>query len=125
MEKGFLGRAVAEVSKAALLCTALCLFAEALFAVFVRAFAPETGVISAVNWCIKCAGVFLCTLFFIRKERSLFKGIAAGVLSVLLTMLLFGFLGGFHLTPLFLVELLAGGLVGGTGAIIGAKIRKE
>lgn len=118
--------AIGQTLLTAVIVTAFCLFALALFAVFVRAFAPSDGVITAVNWCIKCVGIFLFSLIFIKGERALFKGMATGGLSVLLTMLVFAIVGGgFHLTPFFLVELLIGLIVGGLGAICGAKLRKN
>lgn len=122
---GFFKDALRQTLRACVLCTVFCLFATALFAVFVRAFAPSDGVITAVNWVLQLVGVFVFSLLFVRRERALFKGIAAGLLSVLLTMLVFGIIGGFHLTPLFAVELLLGGAVGGAGGLLGAKIGKE
>ncbi|MDE6274038.1 MAG: hypothetical protein K2L87_03215, partial [Clostridiales bacterium] len=57
--------AIGQTLLTAVIVTAFCLFALALFAVFVRAFAPSDGVITAVNWCIKCVGIFLFSLIFI------------------------------------------------------------
>lgn len=123
--EGFWKRAVAETLLAAVLCTVFCLLAVALFAVFVRAYAPSDVTVTVVNQAIKCVGVFAFSLLCVRRERALFKGIAAGLLSVLLTMLVFGAIGGFHLNALFLVELLLGGIFGGIGAVCGKKLRKE
>lgn len=126
MEHGFLKRAAGETLKAALFTTAFCLLAEALFAVFIKAFAPSYVVISCINWGIKCVGCFVCCVFCIRKERAVWKGIASGILSCLLTMLLFGAIGGgIHLTALYLLELAVCGVLGGAGGILGANLRKE
>lgn len=121
----FMKRAIREIFKSVLVCTAYCLFALALFAVFVRAFAPSSGTITVVNWLIKFLGVFLCSLLFVRSGRAFFKGAVSGVCAVVLTMIVFGLIGGFHLSALFLAELLLGAVIGGAGAVCGAKIRKE
>lgn len=123
--QGFWKRAVVETSLAAILCTIFCLLAVALLAVFVRAFAPSDMTITIVNQVIKCVGAFAFSLLCIRSERALFKGAAAGLLSVIMTMLLFGAIGGFHLTVIFLAELLLGVVFGALGALCGKKLRKE
>ncbi|MCI8343418.1 MAG: hypothetical protein HFE25_03110 [Clostridia bacterium] len=126
MEQGFFGRAVGQTLKAALLCTAFCLLAEALFAVFIKAFTPSYVVIACVNWGIKCLGCFLFCVLCIRKERAVWKGMAAGIVACLITMLLFGAIGGgIHLTALYLLELVVCAVMGGAGGILGANLRKE
>lgn len=123
---GFFRRAAWECIKAALVSAAFCLFAEAIFAVIIRSATPSETVITAVNWTIGCLGIFVSSLLFIRKERSFFKGLAAGALSAVVTMLLFAAIGGgFRLDVLFLPELVLYALCGGLGALSGAKLRKE
>ena len=118
MDKSFFKRAAWETAKAALLASAFCLFAEAIFAVIVRAISPSVVV--------KCVAVFVFSLLCIKRERAFFKGLAAGFVSVFLTMFLFAAIGGgFHLDILFLPELLLCTLIGGLGALLGAKLRKE
>ena len=123
--ENFWKRACIETGLAALTTTIFSLFAAALFAVFVRAYAPSGVTITIVNQILKCAGVFVCSLIFIRRERALFKGAAAGVLALLLTALIFGMIGGFHAGVFFLLELLLAALFGGLGAICGGKLRKD
>ena len=120
------GRAVREVALAALFCTLFYLVATALAAVFVCAYAPADGAVLAVNWVIKCAGAFLFPLLFVHAPRALFKGAAAGVCACVIAMLLFAAIGGgFRLNALFLVELLVCGGLGGLGALVGRKLRRE
>ena len=120
------GRTCKEVALAALFCTLFYLVAAALAAVFVRAYAPADGAVLAVNWVIKCVGAFLFPLLFVHSGRAIFKGIAAGILATLLSMLLFAAIGGgFRLNALFLVELLVCGALGGFGALVGVRLRKE
>ncbi len=126
MDRKAFGRAAWETGKAVLATTAFSLFALAIAAAFIRSFPPSHAVLTAVNWSLKAAGTFAFSLLFIRRGRALFKGIAAGILSALVTMLLFAAIGGgFHLDVLFLVELLLCALCGGGGAVLGAKLRKE
>ncbi len=123
--ENFWKRAVRETLFAVLMATVFCLFAAALFAVFVRAFAPSDTTIAIIDRIILSAGVFLSSLFFVRRDRALFKGAAAGVLSLLLTTLIFGIIGGFRFSVLWLADLLLSLLFGGFGALLGAKLRKE
>ena len=118
-------KAVKECGLTAALSAAFSLFALALFAVFVRAYAPSDTTIAIVDRIILSLGVFVFSLLFIRRERALFKGAAAGVLSLLLTTVIFGCIGGFHFTPMFLLELLLVAVFGGLGALLGVKLRKE
>ena len=99
-------KGVRECGLAALLSTVFSLFAAALFAVFVRAYAPSDMTIAIIDRVILAVGIFAFSLLFIRRGGALWKGIIAGVLSLLLTTLVFG-------------------LFGGLGALLGIKIRKE
>ncbi len=126
MDKSGVKRAVWEIVKAALLASCFCLFAEAIFAVIVRAVSPSDNVITAVNWGIGCLAVFVFSLICVRKERAFFKGAAVGTITIFLTMFLFAAIGGgFHLDILFLPELLLTAAMGGFGALLGTKLRKE
>lgn len=126
MDKTFWKRTVWELVKTALLTAVFCLFFEAIFAIIIRAASPSDILITAVNWVVKCAAVFVFSLVCIRKERAFFKGLAAGFISVFLTMFLFAAIGGgFHLDILFLPEIVLSVLSGGFGALLGTKLRKE
>lgn len=121
----FWKHAIAETGLCALCATIYSLFAASLFAVFVRAYAPSGVTVTIVNQILKCAGIFVCSLIFIRPDRMLFKGAAAGVLTLLLTTLIFGMIGGFRMTAFFLAEFLLCALFGALGAICGGKLRKD
>lgn len=119
-------KAVKEVSLAAALSCAFYLFAAALFAVIVKAYAPPQGVVTAVNWTIKALASLVFPLIFVRQSRALFKGMAAGLLGCVLALLLFAAIGGgFHITWFFPLELLLCVAMGGIGALLGTKLRKE
>ncbi len=123
--EGFWKRAAAEVLLGAVAATALSLFSVALFAVFVRAFAPADAAVIAINGAIKCLAAFIGALIFVRRERSLLKGIAEGLCALLFTALVFGAIGGFHFSPIFLAEVFLCALSGGIGALLGGKLRKD
>lgn len=123
---GFFKRAAWECVKTALVTCVYCLFTEAIFALVVRAVSPSRDVITAVNQIIKGLGIFVFSLIFIKKERAFLKGLAAGLLSVVFTMLLFAAIGGgFYIDVLLLPELALCALSGGLGALLGGKLRKE
>ncbi len=125
MEKSFLARALGEVAKCCLFVLLFCLLAESLFAVFIQAFSLSGSAVRAVNWLIQAVACLLGGALFLRAGRTLYKGLAAGVLSVLLTMLVFGIIGGFYLDALFLLKLLLGAAACVFGGVIGVKVRKE
>lgn len=122
---GFWKRACIETLITALSATIFCLFAAAILAVFVRAYAPSDVTVTIVNQILKCVGVFVFSLIFVRRDRALFKGAAAGVMALFLTTLIFGLIGGFHVTAFFFAEILFAALFGGLGALCGGKLRKE
>lgn len=126
MDGAFWKRATWEIVKTVLLTAVFCLFFEAIFALIIRAASPSAVAITAVNWTVKCAAVFLFAMLFVRRERAFIKGLAAGLIAVFTTMFLFAAIGGgFHLNILFLPELVLSTLAGGLGALLGAKMRKE
>lgn len=126
MRGEFFRRACLEVLRAALICAALCLAGEALFAVFIRAFAPSYAVIAGVNAAIECACAFAACALSVRRERALFKGLAAGTLCVICDTLVFGMIGGaIALTAFFALKLLLGAVAGGLGALLGASLARE
>ena len=123
--ENFWKRACLETLLTALSASIFCLFAAALFAVFVRAYAPSDVTVTIVNQILKCTGIFVFSLVFVRKGRALFKGAAAGVLTLLVSTLVFGLIGGFHVTVFFLIELFLAAFFGALGAFCGEKLRKD
>ncbi len=125
MQKEFWKRAVWETFKAVFAVTVFSLAALALAAVFVRAYAPPQAAVTAVNWVVKCTGVFLFSLIFIGRERAVFKGMAAGVLSSFVTLAVFAAIGGAKPDGFFALELFVTAVLGACGALLGAKLRKR
>lgn len=121
-----LRRAIIEIVLSTLFYALFCLVMMAIVAVFVRAYVPSAGVVTAVSWIVKCAGSFLMPLIFVRRGRAFLKGAVAGIFGSLVTMLLFAIVGGgFSLTALYLVELLVCGVLGALGALAGIRLRRE
>ncbi len=117
---------VREIALAAVCGAAFYLFAAAVFAVIVKAYAPPEAAVQGVNWAIKGIASLLFPLLFVRAGRALVKGAIAGAAGCILAMLLFAAVGGaFCLTPLFPLELLFTAVLGGLGALLGVKLRKE
>ncbi|MDE5547405.1 MAG: hypothetical protein K2J30_00185, partial [Clostridia bacterium] len=124
MESSGIKRAVWEVARTALLVTVFNLFAMAIAAIIVKAVAPSDGAIVATNWSIKCISVFLLCLAFVGKERALIKGAIAGVVSVLLSLFAFAAIGGgFHVSVWFILEFPVCAILGGLGALLGARLK--
>lgn len=124
MEGSAVKRAVWEVVRTALLVTVFYLFVSAIAAVVIKACAPGDAVITAVNWSIKCIGVFLLCLISAPKERALIKGAIAGALSVFLSLFAFAAIGGgFHVSVWFLLEIPVCVVLGGLGALFGARLK--
>ncbi len=119
-------RTAREISLAAVSGTAVYLFAAAIFAVIVRAYAPDAAVVTATGWVLKALFSFCFCLLFIHRGRALFKGMGGGFCMCMLEMLLFAAIGGeFRLTWFFALELLLSAALGGAGAVLGVKLRKE
>ncbi len=125
MERDFLSRAILEGLRYLLFSLLFCLLAEALFAVFVQAFSPAGWIIVTVNWAIQLTACLLGGALFLHAGRVLFKGLICGAVSVLVTMIVFGAIGGFSLTPFFILKLILGAVLGAAGGILGVKLRKE
>jgi len=116
---------VKEVSLSAVAGSVVCMLAVSLLAVFVRAYAPADFIVTFCNQTIKCLGAFGGAFCFVRAERSLLKGVAAGGIMLLVTTLLFGLIGGFRFTPWFALEILLCCIFGGLGALCRGKTRKD
>lgn len=96
-----------------------------IFACVVKlAFLGQT-VIKSVNQFIKILSIFLGCFFCISGKNGLIKGILIGVLSTVITYLIFAFIGGeIPFGTSFLVDLVFGLIVGGVSGIIAVNVKK-
>ena len=97
-----------------------------IFAAVVKIAALNTSVIKAVNQFIKILSVFLGVSVSVRGKMGLIKGLAIGVVSTVVTYLLFALIGGeiSFGTPFF-IDLLFGLIVGAISGVIVVNIRKD
>lgn len=124
MENSGIKRAAWEITRTALIVTVFNLFATAIAAIIVKAVAPNDGAIVITNWSIKCLGTFLLCLAFAGRERALIKGAIAGVAGAVLSLFAFAAIGGgFHVSVWFLLELPVCAVLGGLGALLGARLK--
>jgi len=115
---------VLEAVKAVVAAVIFSLAAVLIFALVIKLFAVPSSAIPIVNRIIKALAILGGTLIFIREEKGLFKGAAAGIIAVTVTYLIFAAIAGSGFSPLFFAELLFGGAVGGISGIIAVNIHK-
>ena len=103
----------------------ICLLSVLLFAFVVKIAALDGDIIAPVNRIIQSVAVFLGCVVGIKGEHGLLKGLSGGILSAVLTYVLFSWMGGaFVFTWIQPVEWLLYALAGGISGIIAVNIRK-
>lgn len=126
MEKSKILKDARQIALAAVSATLFCLFAASLFAAILRGGSCPQSVVSGVGWALKGLAAFCFSLLFIHRGGALGKGMIAGALFSALSLLLFALIGGgFEIDALFAAELLFTAVLGGLGALLGVKLRKE
>ena len=96
-----------------------------IFAGLVRATYMDASVIKPVNQFIKILSIFLGAFFSVKGRLKLFKGALIGVITVLITYLIFAIIGGgvsFKLP--FVLDLIFGLVVGGITGIIRKSVKE-
>lgn len=124
MRAGAVKNFVWAVLRAVIAAVIFSLAAVLIFALVIKLFSVPSSVIPVVNRVIKTIAVSGGAILFIREEKGLLKGAAAGVLSVALTYLIFAAIAGSDFSYLFFAELLFGGAVGAISGIIAVNIHK-
>lgn len=124
MRDGAVKNFIWEVFRAVIAAVIFSLAAVLIFALIIKLFLLPSSVITIVNRVIKAVAVFGGCLLFIKEERGIFKGAAAGVLAVAVTYLIFAAIAGSGFTYLFFAELLFGCAIGAISGIIAVNIRK-
>jgi len=117
-------RCAAEVLKAVVATVIFSLAAVLAFAGIIKLFSVPSEAITVVVRIIKAAAIFAGVVLFIREEKGIFKGAAAGIASVAVTYFIFSAIAGEAFSALFFAELLFGGVIGGISGIIAVNIRK-
>ena len=111
-----------QIAKAVLLSVLFCLAAVLIFSLVLKFASLSESVIKPVNQCIKA----LAILFALRGEKGWLKGLAAGILTVMLTYLVFAMVGGdFSLSWLILAELAFGAVAGALSGIVAVNVHHD
>lgn len=124
MREGVLKRCAFEALKAAAAAVIFSLAATLAFAGIIKLFSVPSEAIAVVTRIIKAAAVFAGTVLFVREEKGIFKGAAAGAAAAAVTYFIFSAIAGEEFSPLFFAEVLFGGIIGGISGIIAVNIRK-
>lgn len=118
-------RFMADVGKAVGIAVLVSLGGVLLFALVIYLAALPSSVITPVNQIIKVIAIFLGCVLGFRPEQGIAKGAVAGLLSIILTYLIFAFLsGGVTFSVTAILELVFGGIIGAISGIISVNLRK-
>lgn len=117
---------ILQVVKATLAAILFSLAFVLLFTLVIQLASLPSSVIKPVNQVFKILAIAVGGLIFIRGEKGIIKGVAAGLFSVLLTYVLFGIIGGsFSVSWTFALELLLGAACGAISGIIAVNVKKS
>lgn len=113
-----------QIAKAVVLAVLFCLAAVIIFSFVLKFAALSESVIRPVNQCIKAFAILFGCFFAIRGEKGWLKGLTAGLLTVMLTWLVFAAVGGdFSLTWLIFADLGFGAVAGFLSGIVAVNVR--
>ncbi|MBQ8885720.1 MAG: TIGR04086 family membrane protein [Clostridia bacterium] len=115
-----------QILKGAVLSALFCLILSLVFALVLRFTELSDSVIKPINQFIKAFSVLLGCLAAVRGSKGWMKGLFVGLLSIMLTCLVFSLIGGgAALRWLIFVELLFGALVGALGGIVAVNVKRD
>lgn len=124
MREGVFKRCTLEAVKSAAAAVIFSLAATLAFAGIIKLCSVPSEAIGVVVRILKAAAVFAGVILFIREEKGIFKGAAAGAVATAITYFIFSAMAGEEFSPLFFAEMLFGGVIGGISGIIAVNIRK-
>lgn len=124
MRQSVLGQFIFQAAKAVIAAVVFSLAAVLLFALVIKLFSVPSSAITVVTRIIKALAIAGGVILFVKDERGLLKGAAAGTLGAAVTYLIFAAIAGGKFSVLFLAELLFGAIIGGVAGIIAVNIRK-
>lgn len=115
-----------QIVKAAVLAALFCLAATLLFSVILQLTDLSDSVIKPVNQFIKAFSVLFGCLLFVRGSKGWLKGAVAGIMTIMLTCLVFTLIGGGKaLSWLIALELLFGAAAGALSGIAAVNLRRD
>ena len=117
---------VFQVLKATLAAVIFCLACVLIFSLIIQLFSLPTDAVKPVNQVLKTLSIAAGGILFIRGGRGLIKGAVYGVITVLVTYVLFSVIASsFAVTWLFALEILLGAASGAISGIIGVNIKRR
>lgn len=115
-----------QIVKAVVLAVLFCLVAVLIFSLVLKFASLSDSVIRPVNQFIKVFAVLFGCFFALRGEKGWLKGIAVGLLTVMLTYLVFAMVGGdFSMSWLIVAELAFGAVAGFLSGVVAVNVRSE
>lgn len=115
-----------QIAKAVVLSVLFCLAAALVFSLVLKFANLSDSVIKPVNQCIKAFAVLFGCFFALRGEKGWLKGLCVGLLTVMLTYLVFAMIGGdFSFSWLIFAELAFGAVAGVLSGIIAVNVRPD
>lgn len=96
-----------------------------LFALIIKLFNLDQGVIKPVNQFLKVISIFTGCFFSFRPGKGFLKGAFTGMLVVALTFFIFAIIAGsIGFSAAFFIELLFGALIGGISGVITVNLKR-
>ncbi len=96
-----------------------------VFAFVIKMAYLNSSVIKAVNQFIKVLSIFLGCLLFVKESKGLVKGALIGLLSAVITYLIFAFIGGeYSFGASFFIDLLFQTIVGVISGVVAVNVKK-
>lgn len=113
------------IIKGTLTAVIISLFSVLIFGGVVKVALLSQGVIKAVNQFIKIISVFLGCSFCVRGRMGLIRGAILGVLSTIVTYLIFSlFSGEIYKSTSFILDVIFMAVIGGVSGIIAVNVKK-
>lgn len=114
-----------QVVKAAAAAVIFSLLFVLIFTLIIQLFSLSTSVVKPVNQVFKILAIVAGGLMFIRGGTVLIKGLIYGLITVIITYLLFGLIAhSLTISWKFALELLFGAVAGAITGIIAVNVKK-
>jgi len=111
---------IKQIAGAAIFSLFFCVVSVLTLALLAKLFEIGATALPIINQVLKCLSVFFGCFASIKPEKGFLKGLAGGLLFVLLATAVFGLLGGGFQWGQFGIDALCGLVLGGLGGAFGA-----
>ena len=121
-ETGFFG----QITKGTGIAVIIVLLAVLALSAIIRFTSVGDGIIKPVNQFIKITAIFIGAFFSLKGSGGYIKGFLVGILTLIITFLIFSMLSGeFDLSFWYLLDLALGAAVGVLSGIIAVNVKKN